>query len=121
MSMMLTRLKTLWGNIMQTFRRFSYMVIIASLAMLTFAVQAQSWEWEIYAGQHYYVGTLTATETTDGLEVTYYADSGNWCFYATHLYVDSTPPEKIAPGQFNYKHENLDCVSRDTFTVAAFS
>ena len=71
----------------------------------------------IYAGQHTLVGNLIIEEGGGNLTVTYQITTPGWCFTVTHLHVGPEPPEKSAPGQFPYKHENLPCVLTDTYVV----
>jgi hypothetical protein len=96
-------------------------------------IGAGTYSWPIYAGAGQcntangtLVGTLNVTYTPPTAIITY--SMGASCHLnATHLYVGNTilPLKKgkytTAPGQFPYKHENLNGVSSDTFTINGLS
>jgi hypothetical protein len=73
---------------------------------------------DLVAGQHEVIGNVTVEQVGDELIVTYNVTSAGWCLTTTHLYVGSTPAQRHSPGRFPYKHENLDCVTVDTFTIS---
>lgn len=94
---------------------------------------AGSYSWPMYAGAGQcnigngtHVGTLTVDYTPPTAVVTYTVFDG-YVLNETHLYVgnDILPKKKnkytTAPGQFPYKHGNLNGVSSDTFTINGLS
>lgn len=96
-------------------------------------IGAGSYSWPIYAGAGQcnigngtHVGTLTVNYTPPIATVTYATFNG-YVLNATHLHVGNQilPMKKgkytTAPGQFPYKHENLNGVSTDTFTISGLS
>jgi hypothetical protein len=96
-------------------------------------VGAGAYSWPIYAGAGQcntnngtLVGTLLVNYTPPTATITYSMASG-FVLNSTHLYVGSQIlPKKngkftTAPGQFPYKHENLNGVLSDTFTINGLS
>ena len=92
-----------------------------------------NYTWPMYAGagqcnigNGINVGTLTVNYTPPTATVTYTVLDG-YVLNATHLYVGNRIlPMKngrytTAPGQFPYKHENLNGVSTDTYTITGLS
>ncbi len=92
-----------------------------------------TYSWPIYAGAGQcniangtLVGTLNVVYGGGTATITYTMGS-NCLLNETHLYVgnDILPKKKgkytTAPGQFPYKHENLNGVSSDTYTITGFS
>lgn len=76
---------------------------------------------DLVAGQHEVIGNVTVEQVGNDLIVTYNVTEPGWCLTTTHLYVGNTPAQRHSPGRFPYKHENLDCVSLDTFTISNLS
>ena len=74
----------------------------------------------LYGGQHINVGTITITNTTDSIFVTY-TTQGNWILNETHLYVGSlaglptNKPGKPKIGHFPYQSTHQGVTS---YTVA---
>ena len=73
------------------------------------------------------VGTLTIDYDGSTANVTYEMSAGNW-MTGTHLYVgnDHLPRDKkgnetVSPGQYPYKHDDLDNVTTDSYTVTGLS
>ena len=72
------------------------------------------------------VGTLTLVYRNSTATVTYNMFAGNY-MTSTHLYIGSTPLYKVngnyttSPGQFPNKHENLNYVTTDSYTVTGLS
>lgn len=96
-------------------------------------IGAGTYSWPIYAGAGQcntnngtLVGTLLVNYTPPTATITYSMGSG-FVLNATHLYVGSQIlPKKngkftTAPGQFPYKHENLNGLFSDTFTINGLS
>jgi hypothetical protein len=96
-------------------------------------IGAGSYSWPIYAGAGQcnigngtHVGTLSVNYTPPTATVTYTTFNG-YELNATHLYVgNQILPKKnnkytTAPGQFPYKHENLNGVTYDSFTITGLS
>jgi len=93
-----------------------------------------TFSWPIYAGAGQcniangtLVGTLNVSYGTDGIAIITY-DMGETCHLSeTHLYVGNTilymkNGKKItAPGQFPFKHENLNGVTTDTYTITGLT
>jgi hypothetical protein len=97
------------------------------------AIGAGSYSWPIYAGagqcnigNGIHVGTLQVNYTPPTATVTYTMFNG-YVLNETHLYVgNQILPKKnnkftTAPGQFPYKHESLNGVTSDTFTINGLS
>jgi len=93
-------------------------------------ISAGVYDWPIYAGAGQcelgngtHVGTLTVNFTPPTATITYSVIDG-YVWNATHLYVGSLIlPKKngkftTAPGQFPYKHENLNGASTDTYSIS---
>lgn len=96
-------------------------------------IGAGTYSWPMYAGAGQcnisngtYVGTLTVNYTPPTAVVTYTTFDA-YVLNATHLHVgNQILPKKnnkytTAPGQFPYKHENLNGVHIDTFTINGLS
>jgi hypothetical protein len=96
-------------------------------------VGAGIYEWPIYAGAGQcnigvgvHIGTLTVNYAPPTAIVTYTMFNGN-ILNSTHLYVgNQILPRKngkftTAPGQFPYKHNYLNGVPSDTFTISGLS
>lgn len=71
----------------------------------------------LYAGQHTEVGVVDIFINDNTTRVDYTITEPGWCLNATHLYVGTTEPKKIAPGQFPYAHTNLGCTQFDSYNV----
>jgi len=87
------------------------------------AAQANVWpifiqERDLIAGQHTTVGSVRVEYDgpSDSLVITFETTDG-WKLYETHLYLGTTPPEKSAPGQFPYGHDDLPGVTSDPYNV----
>jgi hypothetical protein len=62
-------------------------------------------------------GTFTIAIVNKNLVVTYNTNAP-WYLSTTHLYYGSSPPSKIAPGQFGNKHDSLPAgTTTDQFTI----
>ena len=96
-------------------------------------IGAGTYSWPIYAGAGQcnigngtLVGTLMVTYNPPQAIITY-SMSGGFVLNATHLFVGNLIlPKKngkwtTAPGQFPYKHGNLNGVASDTFTINGLS
>jgi hypothetical protein len=96
-------------------------------------ITAGSYSWPLYAGagqcnigNGIHVGTLQVNYTPPTAVVTYTMFNG-YVLNETHLYVGNQilPKKKnkftTVPGQFPCKHENLNGVSSDTFTINGLS
>jgi hypothetical protein len=96
-------------------------------------IGAGSYSWPMYAGAGLcniengtHVGTLTVNYTPPTATVTYTVFAG-YVLNQTHLYVGNQilPMFKgkytTAPGQFPYKHENLNGVTTDTYNISGLS
>lgn len=93
---------------------FTCLIILSSMAI----VHADgTWSVDLVAGQHTTIGTVQFNITGDTLTATFQISSPGWCMTTTHFYAANVPPDRSAPGQFQYKHEGLDCVVTDVFTV----
>lgn len=73
------------------------------------------------------VGTLTVVHDVDTVTVTYSMDEG-FTMKETHLYVgtESLPRNKkgnftVSPGQYPYKHDDLNNVTTDSYLVSVFN
>jgi hypothetical protein len=93
-----------------------------------------TYTWPIYAGAGQCnigngipVGTLQVTYTSNHVAVVKYQITEGYILNETHLYVGNTilPMKKnkytTAPGQFPYKHENLNGASSDTYTITGLT
>ncbi len=96
-------------------------------------IGAGSYSWPMYAGAGLcniengtHVGTLTVNYTPPTATVTYTAFDG-YVLNETHLHVGNQILPKrgnkftTAPGQFPYKHENLNGVTTDTYNISGLS
>jgi len=96
-------------------------------------IGAGSYSWPMYAGAGLcniengtHVGTLTVNYTPPTATVTYTVFAG-YVLNQTHLYVGNQilPMFKgkytTAPGQFPYKHGNLNGVTTDTYNISGLS
>ncbi len=61
----------------------------------------------LVAGQHTLVGEVIIDLDGDPV-ATFVVTDPNWFITETHLYLDTTPPEKSAPGRFGFQHSGLD-------------
>jgi hypothetical protein len=61
----------------------------------------------LIAGQNTYVGEVIIDLAGDPV-ATFVIDRPDWFITETQLYIDVAPPQKSAPGQFTFQHENLD-------------
>jgi len=73
------------------------------------------------------VGQVTVDYDGSTAVVTYQMYEGNW-MTATHLYVGNNRlhrrkggSETVSPGQYPYKHDDLDNVTTDSYTVTGLS
>ena len=66
------------------------------------------------------VGDLEVDFSGTSLNVTYVIDEfgTDWRLAETHLYVGDSAPSKSSPGKFSYKHEDLEGVLGDSYTVS---
>lgn len=96
-------------------------------------VGAGSYSWPMYAGAGQcnisngtYVGTLAVSYAPPTATITYTVLNG-YALNETHLFVGNQilPLKKgkytTAPGQFPYKHENLNGATSDTYTISGLS
>src|SRR5688572_25428974 len=98
-------------------RRGIVLFFLGAMLLLVPSVFADgSWSFELVAGQNTTIGTVNVSISGTTLTATYNVTAAGWCMSTTHFYAGNTPPSN-APGQFNYKHEGLDCVTTDTFSV----
>jgi len=95
-----------------------FLFISVSVLAVSPANAQQQWSLPLYAGQHTLVGQLLITTNGGGFTAMFQATTPGWCFGVTHFYADTTPPSSSAPGLFPYKHENLGCVTSDSYTLA---
>ncbi len=102
---------------MRSFLKGSWaLFVVALLAFASAAVKAETYD--LFAGQHIKMGRLIVKNDTNNLYVTFQAYPG-WVMTSTHLYVSGDKePTKSAPGRFPFKHEGLDNVTVDTYTIA---
>ncbi len=63
------------------------------------------------------VGTVTVTNDSENLYVTYEITSTNCYMAEVHLYVGTEFPESAAPGMFPYKEEFIDNTTEWTFSI----
>jgi len=71
----------------------------------------------LYASKTYIpVGQVTVEVSGPNLIITF-TTTGDWEMTETHLYVDVIAPDKLAPGQFPYAHENLGGVTSDQYVI----
>ena len=56
----------------------------------------------LIAGRNFVVGRLTVETVGTDLVITYDTTAYQWPMEESHLYVDTVPPPKMAPGQFPY-------------------
>lgn len=72
----------------------------------TYVIGPSPMETTLVAGKHFIVGKVTIetkeVKGTDCLIVTYDTTAYQWPMEESHLYVDTVPPPKSAPGQFPY-------------------
>jgi hypothetical protein len=88
----------------------------AMLLLVPTVLADGSWSFELVAGQNTPIGTVNVTISGATLTATYNVTAAGWCMTTTQFYAGNTPPSN-APGQFNDKHEGLDCVTTDSFVV----
>ncbi|NVM57462.1 MAG: hypothetical protein HWN51_05020 [Desulfobacterales bacterium] len=71
----------------------------------------------LYASKSYIpVGQVTVAVSDSSLIVTF-TTTGDWEMTETHLYVGDIPPDKLAPGKFPFKHEDLGGVTSDEYVI----
>ena len=71
----------------------------------------------LIAGQNITVGEVWIWNDNENLYIKYQTNPP-WYMTETHLYVGPTlPPSLIKPGRFPYKHENLNSVLEDMYTI----
>jgi hypothetical protein len=75
-----------------------------------------------------YVGQLVITNNFDGTLTAFVDLFPGYGLSETHLYIGTAPlplgnngNPTVAPGQYPYKHENLNGVQKDTFTITGIS
>lgn len=100
---------------LKCFGLFLVLVFLVSLAGITNAAEMVI---DLVAGQHEIIGNVTVVQNGSELIVTYQTTEPGWCLTTTQLYVGEEPPQRHSPGRFPYKHENLDCVTSDTFIIS---
>ena len=106
----------LWvGKMKKYIVLFFTIVLILSIGAV---VSADTTVIDLVAGQNEVIGNVTVEQVGDDLVVTYNITVAGWCLTTTHLYVGSEPAQRHSPGRFPYKHENLDCVTVDVFTIS---
>ena len=72
----------------------------------------------LIAGQNIPVGDVSIWNNDENLYVKYQTNRP-WHMRETHLYIGTTlPPSPISPGRFPYKHEDLNLVLEDTYTIS---
>jgi len=62
----------------------------------------------LIAGKVATAGYVTVWNDADYLYVKYDTAGSGWTITETHVYAGTDPPEKLAPGQFPYKHDPID-------------
>jgi predicted ribosomally synthesized peptide with SipW-like signal peptide len=82
-----------------------------------FEVVEDELEVPIYVGRNTNAGKLIVQKINDDWQITFIASNG-WTLLETHLYAGDEPPQKSAPGQFPYKHENVNS-DTDVYTIKA--
>jgi hypothetical protein len=98
-----------------------YVVLFFTILLvlsISAVVSADTTVIDLVAGQNEVIGNVTVEQVGDELVVTYNVTEPGWCLTTTHLYVGSEPAQRHSPGRFPYKHENLDCVTVDVFTIS---
>jgi len=63
---------------------------------------------DLLAGQTLDVGDVMVDSDGENLYITFQITDTAWDITETHVYVGTTPPERAAPGQFPYQHEDLN-------------
>ena len=91
-------------------------VIALGITATPFMAQDQLAEFTLWAGQDINTGSVYITIDGDTLSIDYGTIDG-WEMTETHLYLDTSPPIKSAPGRFPYKHEDLGGVTEDRYIV----
>lgn len=81
----------------------------------TYHVDSETKVVPLVAGKTILVGTVTIWNDATNLYIRY--DTNGWKMEETHVYVGTSPPLSLAPGQFPYKHENLGGVTTDSYTI----
>jgi hypothetical protein len=71
---------------------------------VVFDDESSDWTWDLVAGRHYLVGTVSVSNDEDSLTVTYNT-SGGWLMEELHLFAGEAPPVKKKPGQWPFKAE----------------
>jgi hypothetical protein len=90
-------------------------------------------DFELIAGQNEEAGTISIDTNEIGDLIINFETNEDWCLLETHVHVflcdvieGEVSPNKLpkpfkngnpAPGQFDYKHENLGCVYSDEYTI----
>ncbi len=88
-----------------------FIVISIVLLMLAGFAITPSAEELVVGRDHILVGELTvAVDASGNLVVTYNITDPEWELGDTHLYVETSPPAKSAPGQFPYGPEDADII-----------
>jgi hypothetical protein len=98
-------------------KRGIVLFFLGAMLLLVPSVLADgSWSFELVAGQNTTIGSVNVIISGASLTATYHITAPGWCMSTSHFYAGNTPPGN-APGQFNYKHEGLGCVTTDSFVV----
>jgi len=71
----------------------------------------------LIAGKTITTGTVTVWNDSVNLYVRYNITAAGYTFKETHVYVGKTPPPKLAPGSFPWKHEKLGAATYDLYTI----
>jgi hypothetical protein len=90
-------------------------------------------DFELIAGQNEDAGNISIENSEFGDLIINFETNEDWCLLETHVHVfecniieGKESPNKLpkpfkngnpAPGQFDYKHENLGCVNSDEYTI----
>jgi hypothetical protein len=90
-------------------------------------------DFELIAGQNEEAGTISIDTNEIGDLIINFETNEDWCLLETHVHVflcdvieGEVSPNKLpkpfkngnpAPGQFDYRHENLGCVYSDEYTI----
>jgi len=102
---------------MQRRTAFSIACAIGIGAITSIPVVAHANTYELFAGQHTYVGVVDICDDGAYVVVTYDLSSSGSTLLETHLYLGASPPASHAPGRFPYQHLDLSSPT-DSFAVA---